>query len=330
MTAVADAFDSPRAPSVEPKTRTVVVFMQRVNWRRTLAASILLALLESAAFAAAWWWVHPGARGTLVVHTPQAGVDVLIDGTVVGQTPFREELPPGRHQLTLRQGASSRDMPVEISLGVVTTQSIDWPRGPRAATGRIQVASTPTNAEVLVGGVPKGKTPLLLEGLAAGKQQITLRGDAGRVTTAVLVRAGETTSVDVPIFAGWILVHAPVELSLLVNGTKVGSNMDGQILLKPGTHRLEAVSEALGFRERVNVTVEPGKVKHLTISLPTAPLRVQDEPGSEIYVDGERLGALPGEMQVPVGTHEVLIRRPDGTERRQTVTVRTSGTVIVG
>ena len=97
-----------------------------MNWRRVVAASVLIALFQGAAFAA-WWWVQPGARGTLVVQTSKIGVEVLLDDKVVGRTPFREEVAPGRHKLGLRQGSNVREMPVEISVGVVTTQAIDWP-----------------------------------------------------------------------------------------------------------------------------------------------------------------------------------------------------------
>ncbi|MGI8672972.1 MAG: PEGA domain-containing protein [Luteitalea sp.] len=299
-----------------------------VNWRRLIAASILLALLQGVAFAA-WWWAQPGVHGTLVVQTAVDGVDILIDGAVVGRTPFRGQVSPGRHKLTLRHGDRRRDMPVEISLGVVTTQALDWPEAAANATGSLQVTSTPTGAEVLVRGVAKGKAPLLLEDLPAGPQPITLRGESGTVTVTATVRPGETIQLDVPIFAGWVVVDSPVELSLLINGTRIGSNMDGQILLSPGSHRLEAVSEALGFRQRFTVTVEPGEVKRVTVRLPTAALQVQDDDGAEVYVDGDRVGALPGNLRIPLGTHDVVIRRRDGGERRQTVTVRAGDTVTI-
>jgi hypothetical protein len=98
--------------------------------------------------------------------------------------------------------------------------------------------------------------------------------------------------------------------------------MDGQILMPPGTHRVEAVSDALGFSHAFTVTVEPGEVKRVAVRVPTAPLQIHDEPGTEVFVDGDRVGTLPGTLRIPLGTHDVLIRRPDGSERRQTVTVR--------
>ena len=295
------------------------------NWRRVIAASVLIALFQGAAFAA-WWWSQPGAVGTLVVQTAQDGVEVAIDGKVIGRTPFREEVVPGRHVLRLRHSGQQREMPVEISLGVVTTQALDWPAADGNSRGNLQVTSTPAGAEIFVNGESRGKAPQLLEGLTAGKHELTLRGDAGSVTLTATVIAGETTPLEVPIFAGWILVDAPVELSLLLNREKIGSSMDGQILMPPGTHRVQAVSDALGFSYSFTVTVEPGEVKRVAVRVPTAPLQVHDEPGTEVFVDGDRVGTLPATLRIPLGTHDVLVRRPDGSERRQTVTVRQGDT----
>jgi hypothetical protein len=298
------------------------------NWRRVAAAAVFFALFNGVAFAA-WWWVQPGAYGTLVVQTAQAGVEVALDGKAIGKTPFREEVAPGRHTLTLRHNGQSREMPVEISLGVVTTQALEWPLPDGGARGSLQVTSTPTGAKVYVNGELRGEAPLLLDDLPAGKQELTLRGDAGTVTVAATVVAGETTPLDVPIFAGWVVVDAAVEMNLLLRGAKIGSTMDGQILLSPGRHQIEAVSDTLGFRRTLSVTIEPGEVKRVAVSVPPASLQVQDEPGSEVFVDGDRVGTLPGVLKVPLGTHDVLVKRPDGTERRQTVTVRAGGTATM-
>ena len=111
-------------------------------------------------------------------------------------------------------------------------------------------------------------------------------------------------------------------MSLVLGRKKIGSSMDGQILMPPGTHRVQAVNEALGVRQSFTVRVEPGAVERVAIAVPASPLQLQDEAGTEVFVDGERIGTLPGALSIPVGTHDVRVRRPDGSERRQTVTVR--------
>lgn len=319
--------DLPPVPSATPavaRQRTVVVFTQQINWRRTVAAAVMLALLESAAFAAAWWWVQPGARGTLVVQTSVPGVEVLIDGKSVGHTPYHDDLPPGRHALTLRRGALQRQMPVEISLGVVTTQTLSWPA---ASAGGLRVTSAPEGADVVIGGRVRGQTPLTVDDLSAGRHTLVLRSRSGTVSVTAVVVAGETTSIDVPIFAGWVRVHAPVDLAVAINGTHVGSSLDGQILLSPGTHRVAVSSDTLGFAETLTATVEPGRVRNLTVTLPEVAVEAPGENGAEVFVDGVSRGVLPEAATVPLGTHEIVLRRADGSERRRTLTVRAGAPV---
>jgi hypothetical protein len=307
----------PETRGQTPSTGPVV--SRGMNWRRVIAASVLIALFQGAAFAA-WWWVQPGARGTLVVQTAKPGIEVLLDDKFVGRTPFREEVVPGRHKLGLRQGTNLREMPVEISVGVVTTQAMAWPSS-TGGKGNLQVTSTPTGAEVFIDGKSRGVAPLLLEDLPAGDQSLTLIGDAGTVTVRASVLPDETTPLEVKIFAGWIQVDAPVEVNLLLRGReKIGSSMDGQILLPPGTHRVQAVNDALGIRQWLTVTVEPGAVRRVPFTVHPATLTLQEE--AEVFVDGTAAGTTPGTIRIAPGTHDLSIRRADGSERRQAMTVR--------
>jgi hypothetical protein len=64
------------------------------------------------------------------------------------------------------------------------------------------------------------------------------------------------------------------------------------------------------------------------VTLPSVPLMVTDEDGAEVLVDGESRGTLPDPaITIPLGTHEVVLRRPDGSERRRTLTVRVGAPV---
>jgi hypothetical protein len=309
-----------RAVPIEPRVIVTAPEPSRgINWRRLVAASVLIALFQGVAFAA-WWWVQPGAQGTLVVQTSKIGVEVLLDDKVVGRTPFREEVAPGRHRLGLRQGTNVREMPVEISVGVVTTQAIDWP-SLSGGRGNLQVTSNPAGAEVFVNGKSRGDAPLLLEDLPAGDQVLMLKSDAGTVTITTTVVPDQTTPVEVKIFAGWILVDAPVEVNLLLNGRdKIGSSMDGQILLPPGPHRVQAVNEGLGIRQWFSVTVEPGAVRRVPFTVAPATLTLQEE--AEVFIDGTSAGTTPGTISIQPGTHDIVIRPVGGVERRQALTVR--------
>lgn len=85
-----------------------------------------------------------------------------------------------------------------------------------AATGTLTVQSSPAGAEVLVDGEPAGTTPLELP-IAAGEHSIVLRlpGHADE-ERRVVVEAGETSAVEVPLAASAGVDHGRPDRSGLL------------------------------------------------------------------------------------------------------------------
>ncbi len=294
----------------------------RVNWRRTLAASIAVALLEGGAFATAYWYVTPTESGSLMVETTPVGIDLLVDGHVSGRTPFVGSLPPGRHTLELRQGANSRILPVEISAGVQTYQRITWTKGLK--TGQARVTSTAPSARVTIDGKDSGVTPLTLSTLTAGKHMVTIESNSGTVNTPMSVSPGETTELDVPVYPGWVSVLASVELQIFEGDRFLGTTESEKLLLAPGHHKLDFVNESLGYRHSQSVLVTPGATAALSIVMPKVPVTVDGPAGTEVFVDGDAVGKLPlTDLRLPLGTRDFVFKPADRESgaRRQVVTV---------
>jgi hypothetical protein len=306
----------PPGPTTAPARRSF-----RVNWARTLAASLLVALLEGVAFATAWWYVTPEQQGWLVVHTKPAGIQIAVDGMVLGKTPFAKALEPGRHTIELRYGTGTRVVPVEISAGVQTEQRLSWGNG--FTSGQASISSTPAGSKVSIDGRFMGKTPLTISDLLPGKHEVTVEGENGSVSTMLMVEAGQTTELDVPVYAGWASVLSPVQLDILLDGKLVGSTEIEKLMLKPGKHTLELVNESLGFRGSVEVRVRPGATTSVSV-VPKSPVTVEAPEGTELSINGENMGTLPNAaLQVPLGTAEFVMRYKD-EERRQVVPVTMS------
>ena len=310
----------PPGPTVAPRRSF------RVNWARTLAASLLVALLEGVAFATAWWYVTPEQQGWLVVHTKPAGIQIAVDGLVLGKTPFAKALAPGRHTIELRYGTGTRVVPVEISAGVQTEQRLTWGNG--FTSGQASISSTPAGSKVSIDGRLMGKTPLTVSDLLPGKHEVTVEGEKGSVSTMLMVEAGQTTELDVPVYAGWASVLSPVQLDILLDGKLVGSTEIEKLMLKPGKHMLELVNESLGYRGSVEVRVRPGATTSVSV-VPKTPVTVEAPEGTELSINGENMGTLPNAaLQVPLGTAEFVMRYKD-EERRQVVPVTMSAPVTV-
>ncbi|MCL4814080.1 MAG: PEGA domain-containing protein, partial [Vicinamibacteraceae bacterium] len=301
--------------------------VERVDWKRTAAASILVILIEGVAFATAYWYVKPSDNGYLAIDTSYAGVEVLIDGQARGTTPFGQELEPGRYTIELRGRGHKKLLPVEIAPGVSTTQTVKWPRPPRI--GSLTVTSTPTGARVTVDGEERGATPLTLDGLSAGRHAVLVESASGSVRSSVYVTEGEPVTLDVPIFSGWLLVYAPFEVRVFGEGRLLGTSNEGKMLLSPGSHTIELVNRRLGYRETRSIVIEPGKPATVSVA-PEGSVEIEAPDGTEVFVDGEPAGTTPlAQVSVGLGTRDITLRHPTQGERRTTVVVTASAATRV-
>lgn len=307
------------APSLARATRPPRARLH-INWKRTLAASLVVSLLEGVAFATAWWFAVPTEPGSLLVETSPPGVEVLVDGRVSGKTPYSASMPPGRHTIELRRGATSRVIPVEISAGVQTSQRVMWSKGLR--TGQARITSVPDGARVMIDGQAHGITPLTVSTLAAGRHTVVITSDSGTVSAPLSISPGETTEMDVPVFPGWVSVLAPVELSIHEGERLLGTTEGEKLMLAPGRHVLLFTSEPLGYKTTQTVLVTPGATVAVSLVLPKVPVAVQGPAGAQLFIDGEPAGTLPiDSVRAALGTRDFTIRHPQLGERRQAITV---------
>jgi hypothetical protein len=121
---------------------------------------------------------------------------------------------------------------------------------------------------------------------------------------------------------GFMTVFSRIPMQVYVDGKRIGTSDDGQLLLTSGTHRIEIVNEHFHYRSSTTLTIRPGHVHPYNVVLPTAQIHVTTTPGAEVWVEGERVGVAPLEpIQVPIGTREIAVKDATG-ERRQVVEVK--------
>ena len=119
-------------------------------------------------------------------------------------------------------------------------------------------------------------------------------------------------------------VVAPLPLNVYSRGRLVGTSEAESIMLPLGTYDLELVNDSVGYRARRSVTLQAGRKSTLQIEPPRGTLHINAVPWAEVWVDNRRLGETPlGNVQVPVGTREIVFRHPELGERRTRVLVTT-------
>jgi hypothetical protein len=243
---------------------------------------------------------------------------------------------------------------VALALGalvILVVAGFSWPARP-PSTGSFSITTNPTGIAVLVDGVSRGVTPLGLD-LPVGEHVVELRAQQERRRIPVTIRAGSQIShylelrespvapspvVDPrtpspaataparvepePAAGGWITVAAPAEVQILENERLLGTSQVERIMLPAGRHDLDIVNGTLGVRTRQSVQVAAGRVTSVSLEWPTGALSVNAAPWAEVFIEGRPVGETPiGNLQVPVGVHEVVFRHPNLGERRSFVTV---------
>ena len=154
----------------------------------------------------------------------------------------------------------------------------------------------------------------------------------------MLIEAGKTAALFVPLSpkpgataAGWITVAAPVDVQIFEGGRLLGSSFVERIMLPAGPHELDIISEPLGYQEHRTVRVAAGQVAEVNLKWPRGSLSINAIPWAEAFVDDTSVGETPiGNIQVPIGPHEITLRNPQLGERRASVTVTMRDPAKVG
>jgi hypothetical protein len=196
------------------------------------------------------------------------------------------------------------------------------PPVPQKATAGLRIATTPPGAQVVVDGKARGVTPLSLTDLSPGRHEVEMTGDAGTVRRTVMIAANDTASIDEGIFSGWVTVYAPFDVTIDEHGAVLRADERHQIMLPAGTHDLRLTNRALGYDAVKQVEVKPGGSTVLQVTPEPSPLTVTASEPAEVWVDGARIGDTPlNAAPLSLGTHDVVVKRTAGGERRFTITI---------
>jgi serine/threonine protein kinase len=303
---------------------------RRGSSRRVLAIGAVLLVLAGGGYAAMKMRGNTAVApvpGTLVVESNPAGVPVFVDGVDHGLTPARISLAAGSHILELRRGVP-RVIPFNISAGSEVSQYLEFAETP--SVGHLAIQSDPGGAKIFIDGVERGVSPLTISDLSPGEHEVTLQSEAATAKHKVVVQAGTTASLMVPMgggaasgpVSGWVSLKAPFRVQIFEHGQLLGTTDADRLMLAAGRHELELVNESLGYRVTRVVQVPPGKTAALTLELPRGVVSLNATPWAEVWIDGQRAGETPlGNLSVPIGSHEIVFRHPQLGEKRHAISV---------
>jgi len=271
---------------------------RRGRWFVALAALAMLALAQVPALVL--WALQSSEAmaapmGTLVVETEPAGIEVRVDGALMGLSPLQVPVPAGRRDVQLRFDGMERSLSMRVAPGEVVRQSATFvraaalpietrlpapppprapaprPAPPGSLSGWVRV-EVPIAMRILEDGNLLGTTDVDRLMLPVGEHTFELRNDElGFVTRqTVKVIAGDTAVVAIRLPSAPISINAKPWAEAWVDGERVGDTPIGTLMRSIGRHeivlrhpelgeRRESVLVTLGQPARVSVDFRAGK-----------------------------------------------------------------------
>jgi eukaryotic-like serine/threonine-protein kinase len=271
--------------------------------------------------------------GSLTINTRPIDAEVLIDGTRRGTTPLTLSLAPGTHTITVRSAGDERIVPLTLASGAEVSHYFEMkPAEPAVVVGRVSVVTDPPGARVSVDGKTRGTSPITVTDLTPADHKVTVTSDTGSAERTITVTAGGTASVMFSLpkvsgpVGGWLAIAAPFDVEVVEHDDVIGSGGTSKIMLAAGRHDITLLNRSLGYQEARKVDVTAGKTMAIKVDPPKVNISVNARPWADVSLDGASLGQTPiSNLQVAVGTHEMVFRHPQLGERRQSVTVTVKG-----
>jgi len=191
--------------------------------------------------------------------------------------------------------------------------------------GRLEITSEPAGARVSVDGTRRGVTSLVVP-LAPGAHTVVISDGNGSSTRTVNVAAGSVATLMAAMpagaAAGWVTMTSPVDLQVREGGSLLGITSADRLMLPAGHHELVLSSAPLGFQTTLPVDVQAGRTISVAVRIPNGSVSINALPWANVWLDGQSLGTTPlANMEVALGSHEVIWRHPQMGERRQTIIV---------
>ena len=228
---------------------------------------------------------------------------------------------------------------IAIALGLVVLVEgavITWLalRKPAVMQPAVVIESPVPGDTVMVDGRPVGTTPFQLTVTSTTRAIRLVHADLAPAAASTATATPLPTAQDARALAaiedagarqrsGGVTVSSPIELKVLEGDRVLGSTADGPIVTSAGTHQLDLMNTALGYRVRQAVTIRAGVLTPLTITPPMGRLSINADPWAQVLIDDKPIGDTPvANVSVSLGEHQVTFRHPQLGERRETVVVR--------
>ncbi len=289
---------------------------------RLLPVAVLL-LLASPGWAAP---KPPPAEPTGQLHltSEPAKATVLVDRQTRGETPLTIPMT-GTHLITL-QKQGYHDLWESVTVQAQDTRNLEFKLEP--LLGLLLLHSTPTNADVTVGGLSLGRTPLMVNTLSLGTHRIKINApgyQAKEVEVQLLDRTPIRKSIDLQSNSATLTVETDAEgASIRINGIERGSSPCTVDRIPEGDLTVEI--RAVGYTPLTHkMKLSAGETQQIKLPMTALPaaLRIVSIPDkARVYINNEPRGQTPlDQPALPPGKYRVRVEADGYDPNARDITV---------
>ena len=257
------------------------------------------------------------AFGRLQILSKPLEANINIDGKPYQNPVDIARMPSGTYNIRVTSTLyHPAEKIVSIEDGSFVHEEIDL----KPAFGKLILKSNPSGAEVLQGGVKKGKTTLALDRLPSGEYYFTLKMDKYKPKDiSVIIRDGKTEKKTVDLAADFGLLNLTSNVygsKVYLNGKFKGNTPIEKMKVKPGSYSVKIVDSENKYLEYANsFSIAVGGEKSINAPLirKTGTLKVvTNPPAARILLDGAYRGKSPTFIaDLPTGECEVKVEKKD-------------------
>jgi formylglycine-generating enzyme required for sulfatase activity len=204
--------------------------------------------------------------GVVSLSTAPAGAAVLVDGEEVGVTPAALQIMSGEHDIEVRLAGYNA---WQSKLLVEANQPMQLPDVTLTqADGRLEVASTPSEASVSVDGEFRGRTPLSLRLSPGRAHRVALTKPGYETATrelSVAADSGRRVEIELTPQYGDVEVTSEPAADVFVDGERRGET-PLKLALTAVSHTIEVRKDGFAV-ERSELTPRPGFPQKIAVTL---------------------------------------------------------------
>lgn len=252
--------------------------------------------------------------------------DIYIDEQYKGKGKWSGRIFDGAHFVEVKK---DKHRTISKNLNLVLGKDVNIEiEAPEPITGMLDISSVPVKADIYINGKHYGTTPRIISDLLIGDYTMKLeKQGCASVTKIITIEENTTLAIKEELANG-----KEVVIKTDTSGDKV--YIDGNYVgttplttnLSYGKHEIKATRGNQTAINNIEVTISSDKQEYVLAFGKMVTIN-SSAKGDVIYVDGNKVGTTPMEIDFSLGKHEVEVRRGKLYETRTLTIDKNSSTL---